>query len=67
MSATILSLETPFFTRLNDDGTFTISNLPPGQYKMEVYHPLLKTNVSNFELVDGQNYEVSLDLTNVNP
>ena len=39
MSAIILSLDTPYFTRANDDGSYSLNNLPPGEYEIRAYHP----------------------------
>ncbi|MDX2128950.1 MAG: hypothetical protein SFU91_07940 [Chloroherpetonaceae bacterium] len=39
MNAVILSLETPYFTKPSDNGTFELKNLPPGKYEIRLYHP----------------------------
>ena len=31
-------LDHPFFAVTDDDGTFTIPNLPPGKYTLEAWH-----------------------------
>lgn len=41
MGATIISYDTPFFTKINDDGSFQISGLPDGQYEIRAFHPSL--------------------------
>lgn len=38
MTAFIITLATPYFTQAGNDGRFTIENVPPGQYKMSVWH-----------------------------
>jgi plastocyanin len=38
MTAFVISLNTPFFTQAGDDGRFMIENVPPGQYKLHVWH-----------------------------
>ncbi len=43
MNATILSVNTPYFTRANKNGVYLLKNLPPGKYRMEAYHPDLGT------------------------
>lgn len=39
MKAVILSLDTPYFTRVDEDGSYEIKGLPDGQYRIQVYHP----------------------------
>ena len=39
MKATILSLDTPYFTRLNEDGSYELKDLPEGEYEIRVYNP----------------------------
>jgi plastocyanin len=43
MSAYIIVLENPFFTRPDDSGYFNISNIPAGTYTLKVWHEQLKT------------------------
>lgn len=43
MNAIILSLDTPYFTRVKDDGTYNMTALPNGEYMIEVYHPELNS------------------------
>ena len=40
MSAIIVVLSTPYFAQTNVDGDFQIAHLPPGRYKMKVWHEL---------------------------
>lgn len=39
MSAVVLSFDTPYFTKIQADGTYEIKDLPNGQYELRVYHP----------------------------
>ena len=39
MNATLLSLDTPFFTRPDSAGGFAIEELPAGRYEVRVFHP----------------------------
>jgi plastocyanin len=45
MVAYILVLDTPYFATTGKDGTAEISNLPPGRYRLEVWHPRLAGKV----------------------
>jgi plastocyanin len=38
MTAFVIALNTPHFTQAGDDGRFTLENVPPGQYKLHVWH-----------------------------
>ena len=39
MNGTILSLDTPFFTKPNEGGQYQFFDLPAGTYGIRVYHP----------------------------
>ena len=39
MNGVILVLQNPFFTKPAADGTFTLPNVPAGQWKLRVYRP----------------------------
>lgn len=38
MTAFIITLNTPYFTQAGNDGRFVLENVPPGQYKLNVWH-----------------------------
>lgn len=38
MSAVIIVLNTPYFARTEKDGTFKVNGLPPGEYRLKVWH-----------------------------
>jgi hypothetical protein len=38
MNATILSLDTPYFTKANANGNYEVDGLPDGNYRVKVYH-----------------------------
>jgi plastocyanin len=40
MSAVVVALDTPHFTNTARDGSFQISQVPPGRYKLEVWYEL---------------------------
>ncbi len=62
MSAIILSLDTPFFTRVASDKTFTINDLPAGSYRLEVYHPQYDKVTKELKIEKGQELEMELEL-----
>jgi plastocyanin len=45
MVAYVFVLDTPYFAKTGADGTADISNLPPGRYRLEVWHPRLSGRV----------------------
>jgi plastocyanin len=38
MSAVIVVLDTPYYTSTNRDGTYRIENVPPGSYRLHLFH-----------------------------
>ena len=38
MTAFVIAVNTPYFTQAGADGRFTIANVPPGTYKLHVWH-----------------------------
>lgn len=39
MNATVICLDTPYFTRVTKNGRYSLSDLPEGKYEIRVYHP----------------------------
>jgi plastocyanin len=39
MNAVILTLDTPYFTRVYEDGTYSIIDVPEGRYELKMYNP----------------------------
>lgn len=60
MSAVILSLDTPYFTRVLEDGTFSLSNLPPGKYELRAYHPKFELLIRKIEVLDNEQLEMDV-------
>lgn len=63
MRAYIICVETPYFGRLNADGSFFISGLPDGRYRIEVIHPQIRTYRTELSLQGGQNQMLNIDLS----
>lgn len=64
MSGTILSLETPYFRRVNSSGRVRFTNLPDGRYKVTVFHPYLKSREYELRLNGGERKELEISLSN---
>jgi hypothetical protein len=61
MRAYISVLDNPFFAVTGDDGTFTLTGLPAGDYEIEAAHGKLKTVIGKVSVKDGE--AAKLDLT----
>ncbi len=63
MNGAILSLNTPYFTRADENGDFSVDQLPDGKYRLEVFHPLFQTSFTGIiEVKGGQNLEKRINL-----
>lgn len=62
MNAVILSLDTPYFTRVNPDGTYTIAGLPAGRYSARLFHTFMGTLSREIE-VNQNNVQLNFDLS----
>lgn len=62
MKAYILSLETPYFARVSADGSYELSGLPNGQYRIEVFVPGLEIQSQILEL-DQQDEQLNFNFT----
>jgi hypothetical protein len=59
MSAFILVLETPYYAITDKDGTYRISGIPAGTYKVKTWHEKLKPFTTKVEVPETG--EVTLD------
>jgi len=64
MSAIILSLETPYYTRIDEQGRYRLEGLADGKYRLRVYHPKLAPQELMIDLRDGAEQIQNFDLTN---
>ncbi|MEQ9308993.1 MAG: carboxypeptidase regulatory-like domain-containing protein [Balneolaceae bacterium] len=64
MNAIILSLDTPFFTRSNEDGTFSINDLPSGTYELRVYNRNFELYTEKITVRENEQYEVNINVLN---
>ena len=54
MSAYIMVLQNPFFALTNEEGDFTIKDVPPGSYTVKAWHENLKPQSQEVKLMEGQ-------------
>jgi len=64
MHAKILSLDTPYFCRLNEDGTYSLTQVPEGKYRVEIFHPLCDKVIDEIEVSEGKVKEYNYTLSN---
>ena len=63
MNATILSLDTPYFTRVQPTGNYKLDNLPKGDYLVQVYHPDLPDTEQYITIEAGKTVDRSFTLS----
>lgn len=62
MSAVVVAVETPYFAVSNSDGSFAISNVPLGNYRLNVWHERAQTDKLAALMRDVQIGQADLDL-----
>ena len=62
MSASILVLDHPFFTVPELDGTFTLTNVPPGKYTVVGWHERVGERSESVQVKSGQSVSVDISL-----
>ncbi|KAA3618287.1 MAG: hypothetical protein D8M58_20505 [Calditrichaeota bacterium] len=63
MNATIVSLDTPYFTQAGKTGVYLLKELPPGKYRIEVMHPDFPTTESEITVKANEKQEQSFTLS----
>lgn len=64
MNGVILSLDTPYFTRMNSRNQYQLDGLPDGEYRIEVYHPMLKKITRTIAVRSGESVNINFDFSN---
>jgi plastocyanin len=60
MTGWVLVTDNPYFAVTGDDGSFTIDNVPPGKYTVEIWHEKLGSQTKEVTVADGA--PVALDV-----
>ena len=62
MSAYIVVLENPFFVLTGPDGTFTIPDVPPGEYTISTWHEKLRDSSQKITVNAGETTNINFEL-----
>lgn len=63
MNATIVSLNTPYFTQPRKSGVYLLKNLPPGKYRIEIIHPDFPKTITEITVKKNDELEQSFTLS----
>lgn len=63
MNATIVCLDTPYFTRVKPNGQYSLSGIPSGQYEIRVYHPDLPLVSETIDIKTGDSITKNFTLS----
>ena len=62
MTGWVIVAAHPFYAITGADGQFAFDNLPPGQYKLQVWHERLGTSTANVTVGDQQVARVTVEM-----
>jgi plastocyanin len=60
MTAYLLVTDNPFYAISGDDGSFTIANVPPGKYTLEIWHEKLGSQTKEVTVAEGAPAQLDL-------
>lgn len=60
MSAYILVLDTPWFAMMGEDGTFSLHNIPAGEYELNMWYGRWQGKPQKIEIQAGQTKKIEL-------
>ncbi|MFI5304280.1 MAG: hypothetical protein ACHQYP_05725 [Nitrospiria bacterium] len=63
MTANILVFSQPYFAITNKNGGFKISDIPPGSYKVKIWHEILPIQETKIKIESGHETKLSLELS----
>ena len=63
MNATILVLDTPYFTQPDSTGSFLLADLPKGKYALRFFHPSHESPERQIDVGDGTPVRLHIDFS----
>jgi plastocyanin len=63
MSAYIAVLDHPYYSITNDKGEFSIKNLPPGHYTLELWHEVFGTQTKEVDIAANDKVDIEIKFT----
>ena len=64
MNAIIFVIDTPCFTRPDQSGEFSLSDIPPGKYDLHVWHDILGEQIIPIDLTTGDRDNLTIKVGN---
>ena len=62
MAGYVYTSESPYLAVTSLDGRFDITDVPPGEYELSIWHPLLGTKTAKLNLAPNANLDLDLKL-----
>jgi hypothetical protein len=63
MRSAVIVVENPFHVVIDDQGSFTIRDVPAGRWQLEVWHPDLSSEVVDLTVEAGRATRVTVSLS----
>jgi plastocyanin len=63
MTGYLVVTDNPYYAITGEDGSFTIADVPPGEYTVEAWHEKLGTKTSTLKVAAGKPAELKIELT----
>ena len=63
MSAQLITLATPYFAKVNADGSYWIGGIPDGDYELQFYNPSIEYPNQKIKVEGGNIYTYNFDLS----
>ncbi len=63
MTAYLLVTDNPYFAVSGEDGSFSINDLPPGKYTVEIWHERLGTQTKEVTVAEGAPVDLKLEFS----